>query len=191
MAGAAARPLWEGLYEVAAAQEGLFSSAQAAEAGCSPQLLRRYLMSGRIRRVRRGTYRVVHFPPGEHEDLVAIWLWSNREGVFSHETALALHELSDVLPAKAYLTVPSEWRARRMKIPRGVILQCADLEATDRTWLGAIPVTTVVRTLDDALDARVALEQMARAIRSARLRGLITKGDAMRLQGKLRKAAWK
>jgi len=49
--------------------------------------------------VRRGVYRLEHFPAGEHEDLVALWLWTDRAGVFSHETALALHGLSDTLPS--------------------------------------------------------------------------------------------
>ena len=31
-------------------------------------------------------------------------------GVFSHDTALALHELSDALPARAHLTLPASWR---------------------------------------------------------------------------------
>ena len=24
--------------------------------------------------------RLVHFPPGDHEDLAAVWLWSDRDG---------------------------------------------------------------------------------------------------------------
>lgn len=97
---AAPRPDWNRLYETAAAQEGTFSTKQAAEAGYSPQLLAHHLKSGRVARVRRGVYRLVHYPAGEHEDLVAIWLWSERAGVFSHETALRLFELSDVLPSR-------------------------------------------------------------------------------------------
>src|ERR1700722_20609647 len=86
------------LYEIAAAQEGLFTTQQAAEAGSSPQLLLHHLSSGTAVRVRRGIYRLVHFPAGEHEDLVSAWLWSEQMGVFSHETALSLHRLSYVLP---------------------------------------------------------------------------------------------
>jgi hypothetical protein len=44
--------------------------------------------------VRRGIYRLVHFPAGQHEELVVAWLWSERVGIVSHQTALALHELS-------------------------------------------------------------------------------------------------
>ena len=72
-------PRWDALYETAAAQEGHFTTAQAADAGYSSQLLRKYLANGRIARTRRGVYRLVHFPPGDHEDLVTIWLWSGRE----------------------------------------------------------------------------------------------------------------
>jgi CheY-like chemotaxis protein len=34
--------------------------------------------------------RLVHFPAGEHEDLNAVWLWTERVGLFSHETAFAV-----------------------------------------------------------------------------------------------------
>src|SRR5690349_14504727 len=92
------RPNWNHLFETAAAQEGLFTTQQAAEAGYSPQLLVHHVHRGRIVRVHRGIYRLVHFPAGEHEELVAAWLWSERMGVVSHQTALALHGLSDALP---------------------------------------------------------------------------------------------
>src|SRR5271166_3711603 len=92
------RPDWNRLFATAAAQEGLITTQQAAEAGYSPQLLIHYIQSGRIVRVRRGIYRLVHFPAGEHEELVTAWLWSERSGVFSHQTALALHRLSDSMP---------------------------------------------------------------------------------------------
>ena len=73
-------PRWDDLYEIACAQEGHFSNAQAAAAGYSPQLLTKYLKSGRVVRSRRGVYRLVHFPSGDHEDLVVLWLWSGQVG---------------------------------------------------------------------------------------------------------------
>src|SRR5688572_16295669 len=120
-------PSWDDLFEVAAAQEGQFTTKQAGEAGYSPQLLMKYMRSGKITRLRRGVYRLVHFPPGEHEELMTVWLWTEREGVFSHETALALHGLSDVLPARVHVTVPRGWEQRRLRVPRGVVLECADV----------------------------------------------------------------
>src|SRR5580704_5133912 len=143
------RPDWDRLFEIAAAQEGLFSTQQAAEAGYSPQLLLHHLSSGRALRVQRGIYRLVHFPAGDHEDLVSAWLWSQRAGIFSHQTALALHELSDAMPKQLHLTVPSAWQRRRLRVPRGLTLHYAEVPKEGRTWFGPVPVTSVQRTLND------------------------------------------
>ncbi len=87
-------------------------------------------------RVRRGIYRLVHFPASEHEDLVVLWLWAEQAGVFSHETALALHDLSDALPGKVHLTVPASWRRRRLRVPAGLVLHFADVGDVDRASFG-------------------------------------------------------
>jgi predicted transcriptional regulator of viral defense system len=174
---AASTPDWDRLYLTASEQEGLFTTRQAAAAGYSPQLLVHHLQGGRARRVRRGIYRLVHFPPGEHEELVMAWLWSARAGVLSHQTALALHELSDVLPAQVHLTLPASWRRRRFRIPPGVVLHHADVAGDERTWSGAVPVTSVRRTLEDCAAADLAPELLRQAARQALQRGLVAPGD--------------
>lgn len=168
-------PRWDALWEVAAAQEGLFTTRQAAEAGYSLPLLAKYLRNGRVHHVRRGLYRLVHFPAGEHEDLVAVWLWSDKVGVFSHETALALHELSDALPNRAHLTVPAGWRTRRLRVPDGVLLHHKNTLARDRTWVGAVPVTSVAETLRGCVEDHVAPELIQQAARQAVARGLVAR----------------
>jgi predicted transcriptional regulator of viral defense system len=170
-------PSWDSLFDVAAGQEGLFSTAQAAEAGYSPQLLQKHLHGGRIRRVRRGVYRLVHFPPGDQEDLAAVWLWSDTAGVFSHETALFLHGLSDVLPSTVHLTVPTSWRNRRLRVPRGVVLHHADVPKGERAWAGSIPVTAPARTLADSAAAGVAPDILHQAMDQAADRGLVSRAD--------------
>ena len=173
-------PAWDTLYAVASAQDGHFTTAQAAEAGYSRQLLAKYLANGKVKRVRWGIYRLVHFPPGEHEDLTVVWLWSGQNGVFSHETALGLHDLSDALPAKVHLTLPEAWRRRRLRVPKGVVLHFANVPKAGRAWVGPIPVTTPVQTLMDCKQAHVAPELVAQALRQARARGLVPKGFSMR-----------
>lgn len=170
---------WASLFKVAAAQEGLFSAAQAKDAGCSQQLLGRYLATGKIERVQRAIYRVALFPRGENEDLIALWLWSKTEGVFSHESALFLHQLSDVLPARAHLTLPKAWAHRTVKHPPGVVVFYDDLPDEDRTWHGPVPVTTVRRTLADCLHADVSAELVAQASRQAAERGLISSAEVI------------
>ena len=167
-------PRWNQLYATAAAQEGHFTTAQAAAAGYSPQLLVKYLRNGRVQRVRRGVYRLVHFPPGDNEDLVIIWLWSGGVGVFSHETALMLHQLSDALPAKVHLTVPTTWKTRRLRVPPGVVLHYQDLASDDRTWAGAVLVTSASRTMIDCAAAKVSPDLVRQAIDQGTERGLFT-----------------
>jgi predicted transcriptional regulator of viral defense system len=170
---------WDALFAIAVGQEGLFSAAQAKEAGCSQQLLGRYLATGKIERVRRALYRVVHFPRGENEDLIALWLWSKTEGVFSHETALFLHQLSDALPTRAHLTLPKVWSRREVQTPVRVVLHYDTLLEDDRTWLGPVPVTTVRKTLADCLHAHVSAELVAQASVQAAERGLITSAEVL------------
>ena len=63
----AAGPNWDRLYELASGQEGYFTTQDAASAGFSSQLLLKHISAGRVMRARRGVYRLVHFPAGEHE----------------------------------------------------------------------------------------------------------------------------
>jgi predicted transcriptional regulator of viral defense system len=170
------KPDWRALLGIAYPQSGYFRTAQAATVGFSNQLLRKHRLSGRLVRPLRGVYRLVDVPPGEHDDLVALWLWSEEAGVFSHETALALHELSDALPSRVHMTVPRAW-ARRLAVPRLLALHHAKLPADDRTWVGSVPVTTVARTLRDAVDAGVDPDLVAQAIAEGRARKLIDRAD--------------
>jgi len=181
-------PNWDRLFEFAVGQEGHFTTKQAAEAGYSPQLLIKYLKNGRVTRVRRGVYRMVHFPAGEHEDLATLWLWSEKEGTFSHETALMLHNLSDALPRKVNLTLPTDWAKRRLRVPKGVLVHHCDVAKGERVELGAVPVTNVLRTLLDCAVAHVSPELIDVAVRQARARGLIDKDDVKVIRARARAA---
>lgn len=171
------QPDWGRLYETAASQQGLFTTKQAAEAGYSPQLLIHHLHAGKVLRLKRGIYRLIHFPPGEHEELVAAWLWSDQAGVLSHQTALALHGLSDTLPAHLHLTLPAVWRRRRFRVPEGVVLHHADVEPAERAWFGAVPITNPRRTLNDCAHEGLSPELLRQATLHAVRRGLVGRDD--------------
>lgn len=144
-------PEWDRLYETAAPQAGYLTLAQAAAAGYSSPLVEHHIKARRLERVGRGIFRLVHFPPSDNEDLVRLWLWSGQKGVFSHETALNLHQLSDALPAKTHMTVPEAWRRRRLRVPRGLLLHCRDVGMGDLAWHGPVPVTSPLRTVVDVM----------------------------------------
>jgi hypothetical protein len=134
----------------------------------------------------RGVYRFVHFPASDHEELAVVWLWSDREGVFSHQTALALHGLSDVLPGQIHLTLPAEWRRRRFRVPEGVVLHHAAVPPEDRVWFGPVPVTSPLRTLRDCATEAVSPELLRQAARQAIRRGLVVNGELPEVEKALR-----
>jgi len=161
----------------AAAQEGFFTTQQAADAGYSAQLLVHHLKSGSVVRARRGIYRIKHYVPSEHEELVVAWLWSEQQGVLSHETALALHGLSDALPHRVHLTLPSAWRKRRFRVPENVVLHHADVPPNDRAWVGPVPTTSPARTLNDCATAGTSPEVLRHAAQQALRRGIVTRAE--------------
>jgi predicted transcriptional regulator of viral defense system len=171
---------WRGVFRLAAAQGGLLSARQADELGCSLKQLSKYVHSGKLERVQRGVYRVAEFPPGEHDDLMAAWLWSRGEGAISHETALYLHDLSNVLPSKAHITLPLSWKRRTVQIPADIAVHYDDLLPSERGWIGSLPTTTVRRTLLDCLHGSLSPELVEQAFAQAAARGLISSQETVR-----------
>src|SRR5690606_17701934 len=88
------------LYRLTEAQAGYFTSAQALAVGMDPSTLSYHARpGGRYVRVRRGLYRLRHFPSSPFEHVVAAWLpLRQADAVVSHASAMELYGLSDVIP---------------------------------------------------------------------------------------------
>jgi hypothetical protein len=140
-------------------------------------LLLKHIRAGRVVRGRRGIYRLVHFPASEHEEMVTAWLWSEQAGVVSHQSALSLHGLSDVLPAQVHLTLPEAWRRRRFRVPAGVVLHHGDVLPEERSWFGPVPATSAGRMLGDCARSGLSPELAGQAALQALRRGLVTKAE--------------
>jgi predicted transcriptional regulator of viral defense system len=173
----ATKPTWDRLYRTASVQDGHFTTQQVVEAGYSTQLLLKHIRAGRLVRVRHGIYRLVHFPAGVHEELAVIWLWSERKRVFSHQTALGIHDLSDVMSARIHIALRAEWRHRRFRVPESVVLHYASVPKRDRAWAGPVPITSVRRTLIDCAKDQIPPNVLRQAAQQALRRGLVTKPD--------------
>lgn len=167
--------------ESSRARAGFFTAEEAQGHRISPQLLRYRVGKGWVRRELRGVYRFVSAAPTEHDELIALWLWSGEDAVFSHITALFLLDLSDALPARVHMTVPPSWRYGRFAKPQHVVLHVAELPEADVQWLGYVPVTSPARTIADCIEAHVNASWIEQAITQARKRQLITPAVANRL----------
>ena len=166
------------LYETAHAQGGFFTARQASEAGYQDSVHPYQVRSGNWVREVRGVYRLAQFPTPARPDLMIWQLWSrNRQnepqGVFSHATALTLHDLSDVMPAKLDMTVPPGFR-RMAPIPKVLRLHHARLNQRDVQAIDGARVTTPLRTLIDVIaEGVIAPELQVQAVDQALRRGLI------------------
>jgi predicted transcriptional regulator of viral defense system len=175
MADVALNPDGPALHRLAYSQEGLFTARQAQERGYSAQLLAHHARTGRFARVRRGLYRLSDYPTGEHEEIRAAWLTLGTDRtVVSHESALVLHELSDVLPDTVHLLVSREHRGIRP--PAGVTLHTATAAIPDDkiTTRNGIRVSTPSQAIADAAGSGTAPEQIQMAIRQALQQGRTT-----------------
>lgn len=166
----------ERLFEIADWQAGYFTARQAREAGYGYRLQHYHRERGHWIPVGHGLFRMSRYPEGEDEDLVRLYLWSrDREGepqaVVSHETALRLHGLSDLMPEKVHLSVPKGFRKRP---PIGIVLHKSDLSEADVEHRNGFRVTTPLRTvLDIARSREVSPEHLESAVRDAVARGLV------------------
>ena len=166
------------LYESAQSQGGFFTTRQAREAGFEDNVHPYHVRSGNWVRERRGVYRLAQFPLPDRPDLIIWQLWSrNRQdqlqGVFSHATALTLHELSDAMPAKLHMTVPPGFQ-RMAAIPEVLRLHRARLAERDIDTIDGVHVTTPLRTLIDVIiEGNLAPELQAQAVNEALRRGLV------------------
>ena len=141
------------LTALAASQSGYFTSKQAAAIRYTAPKRNYHVHAGNWVRERRGIFRLFTQPLPTRPDLVMWWLWSrNRQddpqGVYSHQTALSLHELTDVMPSRLHMTVPKTFR-RSATIPKVIVLHMSDLPSSAVEQIDGVPVTKALRTLVD------------------------------------------
>src|SRR5258706_8622911 len=145
------------LFDIADQQQGYFTTKQAKTAGFAENTHSYHVRVGNWAREHRGIYKLVLYPWTERPDL-ALWaLWSrNRneevEGVYSHQTALTLYDLSDLNPSKLHMTVPTDFR-RSGEIPGILALHYADLPASDVQTAQGYKLTRPLRAVLDLIEA--------------------------------------
>ena len=163
------------LRTVAHEQGGYFTAKQAKISGYDYPHLEYHVSTGAFERVAHGLYRLSDIPVAENEDLIQLSLWSrNRadepQAVVSHESALVLHDLTELLPDAIHLTVPTGFR----KVPpEGCVIHKGVLLPADMEERTGFRVTTPLRTLLDASAGTTSEEQLEKAVMEALGLGLV------------------
>ena len=176
------------LSDLAQTQGGYFTSKQAAAAGYAQPHLDYHLKAGNFERAERGLYRMSTVPLSEHDDLIRLSLWSRGrddqpQAVVSHETALGVLGLGELLPKQTHLTVPHSFRK---KPPAGCVLHKGNVALDEIEQREGFRVTKPLRTLIDvASTERVTQDQLNQIVLQALNEGLVRRArleEAVRRQ---------
>jgi predicted transcriptional regulator of viral defense system len=113
------------------------------------------------------------------------WLWylwsrdrqDKPQGVFSHDTALTLHELTDVNPEKIVMTVPKLFR-KGNNIPKIINLHKENLKENQIQTIYGFKVTTPLATLVMlAEEGKTSDEILEQGVKEAMKKGMIIRDD--------------
>lgn len=173
------------LYETATAQGGYFTYRQALTCGYSSPTHVYHVGTGAWIREYRGIFRLARFPPDSDGHYVLWTLWScsqdgKPQGVYSHQTALSIHELSDLMPPKLHMTVPVRFR-RNAAIPKILILHKADLPSADVERRHGYAVVKPLRAIADLLrEGKESRDRLRQALSEGLGRGVVTRTELAR-----------
>ncbi len=138
--------------------------------GFSRDRINRRLRTGEWKAIHRGVYALAGSPPTWERKVLAGVLAAGRGALASHATGLMLHGLDGSFSGRVAVTV-EDTTARfiqRVVVHRSLVFEC-----DDRASVGAIPVTSVARTLADC-SGQLSLGQLARCLDDALVRNLVT-----------------
>ncbi|GGN13678.1 type IV toxin-antitoxin system AbiEi family antitoxin domain-containing protein [Streptomyces fuscichromogenes] len=136
-----------------------FTTAQARQALLSPRDLAHLVTEAQVDELSRGVYRRTDAPETAHADLLAVYARAPR-AVVCGESALALHELIDDIPAAVHIAVPRGTRRPTISYPPTVVAQYAaktfglGIERFEAAPGETIPLYNAARSVVDAMRHR-------------------------------------
>ncbi len=182
------------LLQICESQQGYFTSQQAEQCGFSRTNFSRKIKSGKwLKEEIRGIYRLANYPHSSRPELTLWMLWSRNkdgipQGIWSHETALDIHELSDVSPSKLHMSVPKGFR-KSAGIPQQLRLHYVnEIPSTGIEYRPGYRITTPLQTLADvvregtAQNEQIELAILDLAIQKSLVKGLATIQEMEELQ---------
>ena len=135
---------------------GMVTTAQANEVGVSNERLRLLVHSGDLERVTTGIYVL----PDEFTDKMFIVQLRRPKIIYSHETALFLHELTDRDPISYMVTVPTGYNPTRLREDGFTVFtikrELHEIGVTKLTTMfgNSVTVYDMERTICDCLRSR-------------------------------------
>lgn len=155
-----------------------FTTAQARQAGLPSRDLATLVSDGEVDELSRGVYRRADAHESAHLDLLAVHTRAPH-AVICGESALAIHELIDDIPAAVHIAVPRGTRRPAISYPPIVVAQYAvksfdlNVEQYEAATGEFVPVYDAARSVVDAMRHRhrigqtLALAALGRYLRTS------------------------
>lgn len=144
------------IQQIANNNNGIVTATQVTEAGIPRRCLSAMVESGAIHRVERGIYTL----PDNWEDEMYFMQHRFSKGIYSHETALYLHNMIDRTPIRYTMTFPFGYNTGSVK-KQGIIAKLSTEETYELGIItmpspsgNSVKVYDIERTLCDIVKAR-------------------------------------
>ena len=170
------------LIKIAHQQAGLFTASQAENAGFNRTNHSYHVSSGNWVKEGWGLYSLPLISKAETSFYWKLYLWTRNkydkpQAVISHETALNIHELSDINPTNVHFTVPKNFRKTAVK-PKGLILHKENIDPNFITTFEGLNITNPIKTLIDVnKDSSCSIDILEQAVKEALKKGLVSKSE--------------
>lgn len=174
-----------GLERVAAKQHGYITQRDVERLNTDSSAFRELVEDGVVEDISFGLYRMAACEWTSLTSYMEAVLWPHdRRGVLSHATALMLHNLSDVNPAKIDLCVETSYQPQQV-IPRLYRLHYENLAAHEITEIDGIPIVTAEKAVLQSYQAALGPALIGQAIHDGYNNELFTKQTAIDLAQKV------
>ncbi len=111
---------FEDIFDIAADNHGLITSAQARDAGISNNELVQYARRGRVERVGHGLYRLARWVPERNDAYAWAVLSAGPGAVLYGESVIAMLGLAPTNPSRTFVATP---RRCRRELPDALIVE--------------------------------------------------------------------
>lgn len=169
------------LLDLAGRQQGYFTSGQAREVGYSHQAQKYHVDRYNWVREDHGIFRLRGWPHSTDDEYVRWHLWSAGKAIVSHNSAMTLHDVGDVNPARIHLAVPRGFRKRSDLL----VLHRADVPESDIQQGDGFRMTRADRAIAESAACSLSLEHVIDAVQDALVRGLTTPRRLREVAGRL------
>lgn len=164
------------IYELAADNYGLITSAQAREIGVANNELVQYAKRGKIERIGQGLYRLAHYVPTPYDSYAEAVALIGPEAFLYGESVIAMHELAPTNPTYIHVATPK--RVRR-KLPAYVrVVQRS--EEGGKTAYEGIPSQSIADAIRSCR-GRMMDDRLRDATLVARAKGYLTRAEEQEL----------